>query len=62
MESLNYLMDHTVYQIFKIILNISLKKHGTATDNLSVRIYVNKIKIESRITFKSRILSETLNT
>ena len=52
MESLNYLTDHILYQIFKIILNISLKKHETVTDNLSVRIYVNKIKIESRITFK----------
>ena len=52
MENLNYLTDHILYQIFKIILNISLKKHETVTDNLSVRIYVNKIKIESRITFK----------
>ena len=25
-KNLNYLMDHIVYQIFKIILNISLKK------------------------------------
>ena len=26
MKSLNYLMDHILYQIFRIILNISLKK------------------------------------
>ena len=25
MKSLNYLMDHVLYQIFEIILNISLK-------------------------------------
>ena len=25
-KNLNYLMDHIIYQIFKIILNISLKK------------------------------------
>ena len=31
-------------------MNISLKKHGEKTDNLSIRIYVNKI--ENRITFK----------
>ena len=30
------------YQIFKIILNISLKKLGEKTVNPSIRIYVNK--------------------
>ena len=50
MKSLNYLMGHILYQIFKIILNISLKKHGEEADNPSKRIYVNKI--ENRITFK----------
>ena len=43
-------MDHTLYQIFKIILSISLTKHGENTDNPSVNIFVNKI--ENRITFK----------
>ena len=50
MKSLNYLMDHILYQIFKIILNISLKKYKTVTNNLSIRIYLNKIY--DRITFK----------
>ena len=49
LECLNYLMDITLYKIFKIILNI-LKKHGEKIDNPSIRIYVNKI--ENRITFK----------
>ena len=51
MKSLNYLIHHILYQIFKIILNIS-KKHGEKTDNLSIRIYINKT--ESRITFKTK--------
>ena len=46
MRTLNYLMHHILYQIFKISLNMSL----TVTDNTSIRIYVNKI--ENRITFK----------
>ena len=50
MKSLNYMMDDILYQIFKIVLNISLKKHETVTDNPSIRIYVNKI--ENRIIFK----------
>ena len=43
-------MGHTLYQIFKIILRISLKNYGEKTINPSIRIYVNKI--ENRITFK----------
>ena len=50
MNYLNYLMDHILYQIFKIILNIFKKKHGEKTVNSSIRIYVNKI--ENKITFK----------
>ena len=49
MKNLNYLMDHILYQIFKIILNI-LKRHGEKTDNPSIRIYVNKI--ENKVKFK----------
>ena len=49
MKSLKSLMDHILYQIFKIILNISLK-NGTVTDNPSTMIYINKI--ENRITFR----------
>ena len=43
-------MGDTSYQVFKIILSIFLKKHNENIDNLSIRIYVNKI--EKRITFK----------
>ena len=50
MKNLNYQMDHILYQIFKNILNVSLKKHKTVTDNPSIRIYINDI--ENRITFK----------
>ena len=42
-------MNPILYQIFKIILNIS-EKNEVVTDNSSRRIYVNKI--ENRITFK----------
>ena len=47
MKSLNFLMDHILYHIIKITLNISWKKHGEKTDNPSIRIYVNKT--ENRI-------------
>ena len=43
-------LDHILNQIFKIILNISFKKHETVTDNPSTRIYMNKR--ENRITLK----------
>ena len=49
-KNLNYLMDQFLYQIIKIILNISLKKHETVTGNLSIMIYVDKK--ENRIMFK----------
>ena len=49
MNSLNYLMDQILYQIFKTILNIP-KKHETVADNPSTKIYINKI--ENRNTFK----------
>ena len=48
--NLNCQMDHTQYQIFKIIFEYILKKHSENVDNSSIRIYVNKIK--NRITFK----------
>ena len=49
MMNLNYLMDHILCQIFKIIFSI-FKKNGEETDNPPVRIHVNKI--ENKITFK----------
>ena len=55
MKHWNYLMGHILYQVFKITSNISLKnmdlkKHGEKTDNLSKRIYLNKV--ENEIMFK----------
>ena len=37
-------IDHISYQIFKIILNTSSKKHEAITDNASIVIYINKIE------------------
>ena len=51
-KKLNYLTDHILYQILKIILCIFLKRHGEKSDNPSISIYENKI--ENRITFKSK--------
>ena len=50
MINLNYEMDHILYQIFRIIFSIFLKKNRVNTDNPLIRIYVNQIK--NRITFK----------
>ena len=50
MKNWRYLADHVLYQLFKIISEYILKKHGEKTDNPSIRIYVNKI--ENRIQFK----------
>ena len=49
MEKFMYLLDHILYQILEITLNIS-KKHGERTDNPSIKLYVNKM--ENRVTFK----------
>ena len=43
-------MDHILYQIFKIILNLFFKKRKIVADNPSVRININKI--DYRITSK----------
>ena len=68
MENLNYLMDHILYQIFKItlkilnvlkILNI-LEKHETVTDNPSIRIYINKIENRIKLKIKSEYYLELL--
>ena len=50
MINLNYLTDHILYQIFKIIWLYLKKKHGEKTDNPSTRVYI--IKIENRTTFE----------
>ena len=46
METLNYLVNHVLYQIFKIII----KNHGENAVYPSIRIYVNKT--ENKIWFK----------
>ena len=52
MINLNYLMDHILYQIFRIILSIFKKKQNENDANPSIRrIYVSKI--ENRIAFKN---------
>ena len=59
MINLNYLMDHILYQIFKIILNI-FKKHRENSDNPSVRIYVNQIENKITLEIKKRYSLELL--
>ena len=51
-KNFNYLMYHILYQIFKIILHISLKsmEERLVVCQPSIRIYINKI--ENRIMFK----------
>ena len=54
MKNLNYLVDHILHQVFKIILNIYIyikKKNGQKTANPSPEIYISKIK--NRISFKN---------
>ena len=53
-KNFNYVVDHILYQIFKIILNI-LKKHGE-TVNSSINIYIKKKKIEPRLKIKQDII------
>ena len=42
-KNLNYLMDYILYSIIKIIFEYIIKRHETLTDNLLIRMYVNKI-------------------
>ena len=48
---MNYLIDHILYQIFKIILSILSKKHEAVNVNPPIRIYVKKTP-ENRIIFR----------
>ena len=52
MMNLICLMDHILFQTFKIILNTSLKHHETVADNSPAQISVNKIK--NRIVLKKK--------
>ena len=46
MINLNYLMDHIMYQIFKMIYYFEyiMRKDEAVTSNLPVSIYVNSLK------------------
>ena len=50
MMSLNYQMVLILFQIFKIILNISLKSDETLTAIPPIHVYINKIN--NRLVFK----------
>ena len=58
--SSNYLMNHILYQLLKIILSISSKKHKPLTDNLPIRIYINRIESGIRFRIKSGYYLEFL--
>ena len=51
-QSLNYLMGHILYQIFNIVLNISLEDHETVADNLETEDKIN-ITIKNDVLFSS---------
>ena len=48
--NLTCLTDHILFQKYKIILNKSLQKHETVTNNPPVEVYVNRIKIKIKKT------------
>ena len=50
MINLICLMDHILFQTFKIMLTILLKNHEVIADNSSVKVCVYKIK--NKIVFK----------
>ena len=53
MINFDFLTISILYQILKIILSILKKKSGDKIENLSIRIYVNKM--ENRIIFQFKI-------
>ena len=54
--NLNYLMDHSLYQMFKIIFSIFLKKYNEKIDNPSIRIYVHKNEIGLHLRLKQDVM------
>ena len=50
MKNLNYMMDHILYQIFKITSSIPIRRHQTVIDISLKILYLNKI--ENRIIFR----------
>ena len=61
MMNLIFLMDHILFQIFKVILSALLKKHETIANNPPVQIYTNKLKhrivFEIKTGYKLELLS-----
>ena len=51
-QNLNYLMGHILYQIFNIVLNISLKDHEAVADSLETEDKIN-ITIKNDVLFSS---------
>ena len=62
MTHLNYLTDHILYQIFKIILSTIKKKHGEKTDNSPTKIYANKVDNRTSFKIKTGYYLELLTT
>ena len=53
MINLNYVKDHILYQIFLRLFWINYKKHGKTTDNILIRIYINKIENSTAFEIKT---------
>ena len=63
MKSLNYLVDHIMYLIFKNILSIRLKNYGEKindNNNPSIEISVNKLGKRITLKIKRRYYLELL--
>ena len=61
MMNLNYLMNHTQLQIYKIILDIS-PKYETITVNPPIQMYVKRIKNGIAFKIKAVYILELLTT
>ena len=55
MKNLNFLMDLILHQIFKIILDTYLKKHGEKTVNPSIKICISKTENRNMFEIKTEI-------
>ena len=57
MINLICLMDHILFQTFKITFEFIIKKHKTLTGNPPVQIYVNRIVFKIKTSYKLELLS-----
>ena len=60
MKNLNSLMDHILYQIFKIILNLYNKKAWGKDSQYFNKNYINKIENRVSLKIKTRYYLELL--